>query len=109
MPPVAKTPANLVDFDAARSKKKKSTARPFHAFGKNWKVKRANFHWFARWEEEQTASSAFGFILAHIDKSQRDDFVEAFSADEDMDMEMTLELMAAVQEAAYPEVPSTPS
>lgn len=106
----AKAPAGVVDFDAARKKKKKGPAtKKIRAFGKDWQTQQANVTYLVDFEEEQSAPNMLAFILAHIVKAERVAFTEALRDEEGMGIEEIFELMRSVEAAAYPEIPSTPS
>lgn len=105
MPP-AKRPnqSTVVSF-----KSKKPKIQGFEAFGRDWKVKPANVTYLVNFEEEENLAPLYKFIIAHVVKDQREDFVEAMSDDEDLDLENLIELASKVQQAAYPNLPTNPS
>lgn len=100
--------SNVVDFDASRSKKKPKT-RPLRAFGKDWTVRPANVTYLVEFEESEDFGAMFQFVVAHVVKAQRADFIQAMKEDDDVDIETMMALSQAVQEAAYPDIPSNPS
>lgn len=101
--------SNVVDFDANRKKKRKGQSKPLKAFGKEWTTKQANVTYLVEFEESEDFGAMFAFVVAHIAKDEREDFVAAMKEDDDIGVEEMLELSRAVQEAAYPDIPSTPS
>lgn len=105
----AKANANVVDFDAAQKKRKKTASKKLRAFGQDWQTKQANITVLADFDEESSPTHMLAFIYAHIAKSQRAKFAEALREQEDLGAEEVFELMRAVEQAAYPDIPSMPS
>jgi hypothetical protein len=101
--------SNVVDFDASRKRKRKGQTKPLRAFGREWQTKQANVTYLVDFEESEDFGAMFQFVIAHIVKSERKAFVEAMREDDDIDIETMMELSRLVQEAAYPDIPTTPS
>lgn len=100
--------AEVVDFDLRR-KKRKGDAKPFRAFGREWPLKKANITALVDFEESEDLAAMFRFVVGHIDKSAREEFIDAIREDDSMDIESLLDLATLVQEAAYPDIPTNPS
>ena len=109
MPPAKQPLADVVDFDLEVKKRKRSVTKKFKAFGRMWKIQQANVALLEAFEREQTLVNIFAFIVGHVDESEREDFVDAIRSSPNMDMEGMMALMRAVERAAYPDIPSTPS
>ena len=103
MPPAKRATAksNVVSF-----KPKKVKVHQFDAFGRLWDVKPANVTLLTDFEENESIASMLQFVVGHIVKAQREDFLVAFAQEEDMDLENMVELSKAVQQAAYPDIPT---
>lgn len=104
-----KANSGVVDFDAARKKKKKGQAKNLRAFGRDWNLKQANVTYLVALEESEDFASMFQFVVAHIVEPERKDFFEAMKEDDNVDIDTMLELSRLVQEAAYPDIPTNPS
>lgn len=111
MPPAKRTAATKrttpVPPDDFVVKKPKSTT--FNAFGKTWKIAPGNVVFLANMEETTDLTALLKFVLSHIDKAQREDFVSALTEADGMDIENLVALQGVIQEKAYSHIPTNPS
>lgn len=107
MPP-AKTPAKVVDFDAAR-KRRKGKRFKWRAYGKTWDLKRPNVAVMADLESLETTGAFINYITAHVDATQRKDFLATLAADEELDFDVLADMAKSMQEVVYADLPQSPS
>lgn len=95
------------DFDAQRKKNKRKAARfEWIAYGTTWTVKRPNIAVAARLEDLDTIGSFVDYLLAHIVKDQRVDFLKELEADEDLDMDVVGDMAESLQKVVYADIPT---
>lgn len=106
--PAKKAATNVVDFDAAR-KAKKSPAKKKAQLkygGKLWDLKEPNVAVTAELEASESIAAIIGYAASFIVKAQREDFVKALAADEDLDFEVLNDLTNAIMAKVYGEIPT---
>lgn len=95
------------DFDALRRKKKRKPARfDWIAYGVTWTAKRPNIAVAARLEDLDTVGSFVNYILAHIVKDQREDFLAKLEGDEDLDLDVIADMAESLQKVVYADLPT---
>lgn len=100
----------IVDFDAERKKRKKKAARfQWRAFGRVWSLKRPNVAVVGELEELDTVGAFVNYLLAHVDKADREEFLKALHDDEDLDFDVVAEMAESMQKVVYSDLPTNPS
>lgn len=104
--PAKKAATNVVDFDAARKKKVAKKKGQLKYGGKLWDLKEPNVAVTAELEASESIGAIIGYAASFIVKAQREDFVKALAADEDLDFEVLNDLTNAIMAKVYGEIPT---
>jgi hypothetical protein len=101
-----KAAAKVVDFDAARKRSGQLKRYPWKSYGRVWQVKRPNSIVLGDLEDVETVGGFINYILAHIDQSERADFVAACREDEELDEKVLAEMAESLAKVVYADLPT---
>lgn len=101
----AKKAANVRKFEFKTKKK----TFPLEAFGRVWTLKQPNQVVTSDFIEGDDVGKLITYIVAHVVKDERNDFLKVLAEDEDFDLEHAIELSTALAEVVYSDIPTPPS
>lgn len=88
---------------------KKVKSFPFTALGKTWQVQPAHIEFLRALDGSEDIATIFKAVVAHVVKSQREEFIETLINTDGIDIENLMGLYVAIQEKAYQDIPTNPS
>lgn len=114
MPPAKKattrrTTAKPKTFDDKRKAllaKRGESRWDFDAYGRTWSVKRPNIALVGELEDAETIGAFTAYLVAHVDESERQDFIDALKNDEELDLDIIQLLAEDMQRVVYAGIPT---
>lgn len=108
--PTKKAAAKVVDFDAKRKAKKvaRRTGKIRYG-GRVWDLKEPNVAVVGELEAQDTIATLPLAVAANVVADQREDFLKALAADEDLTFEVLNDLQDEMLQVVYGDIPSDPA
>ena len=89
--------------------RKVTTRFEWEVYGRIWHLKRPNVALLGELEERDDIAGFTLYLTAHIDAAEREDFMQALAADEELDFDIITAMAEDMQSIVYSEIPTKPS